>query len=527
MRWLHPSGIALALLTCAASAAAQDPADDDVAAGQARGVDGQRGQDGEDGASAEDELVFYGSGVGVYRLRVNFMNELPLSPAVPGTDPRATDELGQEFWVNQWFRIRLETGLRDRIRLVGEMDVFDGLVVGQFAQGVSAADRPRDDATAFPGAQPRALYLEWSPALTHIQAGLTPVAWGLGILDNDGAVEPPFGDFRYGDTAVRVALTTQPWGAESPVHLGFGGDLIFEDQLADVRDGDLAWRGILAAAYREGERRLGLYGIYRHQRSEVERANRTVDDTRDSVTLDAYARWDVDDPSGGTLFGAIEAAYTHVELEVGGPLARGSSGRDELLVVGQVGRRTSSVDLVFELGYASGGGGLDRAVIHPDHRVGLLLFPEVIAWQTARAATLLEMSELLGGPVPAGTRFAPTEGGVAGAVYLFPRATWRITEWMRFRVGAVWGHSVTDVVDPFRQAVQGTRANYRGGDPGNRDLGLELDGQLHAEGELSAGVLVSGGLEGAWFFPGHAFDDASGDTMDPLGLFRVRAGLAF
>ncbi len=523
MRPAHLLGIASALLATAASAAAQDELEAGAQAGSGAALEDEPGAAAQ--AGSEDDLVLYGEGVGQYRLRASFMNEIPLSPPVPGTVPADTDELGQEFWVSQWFRVRLELGVRDRIRLVGEADAFEGLVVGQFTQGVEAARRAREKATAFPGVQARALFLEWIDESYRVQGGLVPVHWGLGIFDNDAAHEPPFGDYRYGDVVTRLALTARPWGADSPVHLGVAGDLVYEDQRAQIRDDDTAWRGVLAAAYQKDERRLGVLGVYRHQRSDVERGGRQVADLTDEVTLDVYARWDVEDPSGGEVFGALEAAYTHSELRLGGPVSRTDSGRDLLAVVGQLGRTSGSVDVVFELGYASDGG-LDRAVIHPDHQVGLLLFPEVVAWQTARAATLLERL-VIEGPVPAGTPLAPTEGGVAGAVYLFPTVTWRIASFLRLRLGAVWAHAVADVVDPYRLGAEGTRANYRGGDPDNRDLGLELDGQLHAQGELSPGVVLSGGLEGAWLLPGHAFDDAAGDTLDPLGLFRVRLGLTF
>jgi hypothetical protein len=526
MRRLHLLGILPALLAAApASAEEEDDQDSPEASADHPGGVRAEGAGGPRSTTDDAPIIVYGEGIGEYRLRASFLSELPLSPVIPG-DASDTDELGQEFWVDQWFRVRLDFGVRDRLRFVGETDAFDGVVVGQFTRGVEAADRAREAATAFPGIRPRALFFEWTPEQLSLTAGLTPVHWGLGIFDNDGAREPPFGDYRYGDLMTRIAVTLQPFGPDSPLYVGGGGDLVFEDQMADIRDGDLAWRGVLAAVYREEERRLGLYTAYRHQRSDVDRNGTEVSDVLDGVTVDVFARWDGTDPSGGKVFGALEAFYTHSEVRVGGGrLTPIEPGRDEVGAAAQIGRLSSHVDASFELGYASEGG-LDRAVIHPDHRVGLILFPEVIAWQSARAATLIE-SELLEGRVPAATPLVPTEGGVANAVYLQPVVTWRMSKHLRARFGAVWARAVTDVVDPYRLAVEGRRANYRGGDPRNHDYGLELDAQLHAEGELARGIVLSGGLEAAWFLPGHAFDDAAGETMDPLGLFRVRTGLTF
>ena len=33
--------------------------------------------------------------------------------------------------------------------------------------------------------------------------------------------------------------------------------------------------------------------------------------------------------------------------------------------------------------------------------------------------------------------------------------------------------------------------------------------------------------EGGVFFPGHAFDDASGETMSDVGLLQLRAGMSW
>ena len=497
--------------------------------------DGQ--QDGEE-APAADELVFYGEAVGEYRLRANYMSDIPLAPELPGSPGTQPEELGQNFWVGQWLRLAIELGLRDRLRIVGEADVFDGLVVGQFTEGVDVAERPRAEASAFPGAEPRALYAEWTPDWGKAQAGLTPVHWGLGILQNDGDHEPPFGDYDHGDTALRLAVVTQPFGDDAPLFAGIAGDLVYHDQLAHLPDGQEAWRGELVLAYRDGRQRAGLLATYRTQSDDREDdRGRDLGGVLTRVVLDLYAHLEGEWDETGRLFFEAEAALGRTQTEGLIPTPEPPPGEDiprpppylfesdryDLRVVGRMGRRSGHVDVVLEGGYASGWSTesqLGRATLHPDHQVGLIMFPEVVAWQNARSLTLFRDAR---GPIPSGDIFEPTQGGVAAAFYLYPVVTWRLFEWLRARFGAVWGHASSDVNDPTR----GLGFNYRGGDAGNRDLGLELDAQIHAEGELNRGIVLSGGVEGGYFLPGHAFDDPEGRTMAPVGLLRARLGLTF
>jgi hypothetical protein len=164
----------------------------------------------------------------------------------------------------------------------------------------------------------------------------------------------------------------------------------------------------------------------------------------------------------------------------------------------------------------------------PDHRVGLVLFPEVLAMMSARAAFLAE-DPTLGGRPPRGSALIPTNGGVSGAFYFFPHLAWRPLEWMEVRLGGVLAFASADVVDPYAQRLESRTVNVRGGDPTQRDLGVEVDAAVRMHGALSAetGVELEGGLEGGVLFPGRAFDDAMGVRMGEVGLVRARVGLRY
>jgi hypothetical protein len=168
---------------------------------------------------------------------------------------------------------------------------------------------------------------------------------------------------------------------------------------------------------------------------------------------------------------------------------------------------------------------LRRFAFSSDHNVGLVLFDEVMAWQTARAATLATDPDLSGMPAP-GVDLLPTDGGVAGSAYLSATLQVNPTPAWRLYGGVLAAMATSDVVDPYRLQATGAVVNYRGGDPSARDLGIEIDvgvGRRHKLGPTE----LHYGLEAGVLLPGDAFADASGQRMDSVALARARAKLAF
>jgi hypothetical protein len=183
-----------------------------------------------------------------------------------------------------------------------------------------------------------------------------------------------------------------------------------------------------------------------------------------------------------------------------------------------------------ELGWASGdANSLDdeqnRFVMDPDHNVGLVLFDEVLAWQSARAATLAQDPALVGYDAR-GARLLPTNGGVAGAMYVNPRAILRPVPWGDLRLGAVFARSTTDVVDPFLQKKLGGPVNSQGGDSTRRNLGVEIDLGFEVKW-VQEWTTIHGGVQAGMLFPGGAFDDEEGKAMDEVGLVSLRLGLTW
>jgi hypothetical protein len=522
-----------AAIRAALEAAGAEPVDDDaVRAALAESAEEDAAVD----ATADAPTLYRERGPfalsGEYRFRFHAMTDLALQ-----TQERAgyPDELGQNVFGTQWLRLTPRLAGRG-VELVGQIDLFDGLVFGDRTRGVDTAELPRDEHDAFRagGVDPRWLYVSWRSPVGVVRAGLQPSHWGLGLLANDGDHEVPFGDYRYGNRNIRVLFATRPFGADVPFNVILAGDLVYADPIARLREDQRAWQAVMAALYGDEDRGVGAYVVYRHQTSDARGGGpipAQIEERLKVWIVDAFARWDFAEPSGGKLFAGFEGIYFHGTANLARTTENPNQDVRQGLFAMQVGREGETVDAVLEGGWSSGDANPDddvqrRATMHPDHRIGLILFPELLAWSSARASNLARSDELVGRPSP-GSDLLPTDGGVSGAAYLFNHYTVRPVEWLDLRAGWVWGRATTDVVDPYRARAESRQVGWRGGDRRNRDLGVEVDASVVAHLTLPRELDLELGIEGGVAVPGRAFDDADGGRMNTVGLLRLRAGLAF
>jgi hypothetical protein len=227
--------------------------------------------------------------------------------------------------------------------------------------------------------------------------------------------------------------------------------------------------------------------------------------------------------------GAAQIGYAHVARGAAPSAASAATGADA---------KSSPVDwgdLVaqLEIGYASGDadpydGTEKRFTFDPNHKVGLLLFDEVMRWQTARAATAAQDPLLSNAnrPTP-GVDLLPSNGGVFGAQYIYPTAIVRPRPWLDLKAGAVVAQTTADYVDPYRVALQGAYVNYQGGTPRKHDLGVELDAGAEARFAFDSGVRFNVGAQGGVLFPGGALEDVSGARMHAPWIAIGRLGMMF
>jgi hypothetical protein len=174
-----------------------------------------------------------------------------------------------------------------------------------------------------------------------------------------------------------------------------------------------------------------------------------------------------------------------------------------------------------ETDYASGTsdttlkGPLTQFHFAEDTNVGLLLFKQVLAYQTAReaaAATAL-LTSLHAPTIP--VESIATKGALTDAFVLFPQADYRPIKNVLLRGGVMFSWAPAGVFDPIATAerrssgqYQHIVVNYNGGVPGNY-YGTELDGR--AQWRYLDHFAFD--LEGAMLFPGSALVDEDGHAV--------------
>jgi hypothetical protein len=486
---------------------------------------------------------------GEYQLRYRAMSDLRLQ--APVRHPEATT-LGQNQYLYHWLRIHARFSFKDKVSLVAQIDFPRGLIVGDTTRYVDAA-RDSLSQAKWSEVHPRWLYLEYDSPIGIFRLGQQGSHWGMGLVANDGDHPTLFGDYQRGSLSERLLFATTPLGKGSPLSVAVAGDVIFQDQTADlVLDHDRAFQGVLALLYRTKPAEVGFYGVIRHQ----ERDHVAVDALTpytDSLTvgvLDVTGKFNTKVPGTSAFaYGQLEAAVILGSTS----FLRGAYGRatdptlkrdDELVrsfgAAAMLGAtrvtgtgKDAWGDLVAEVetGYASGDadsndGVSKRFTFDANHRVGLVLFNQVLAWKTARSATIAQDPDLVARAAP-GLGFLPSKGGVFGAQYLNPRMIVRPRRWLDLKTGVVIAQTTADLVDPYHQGALGNIATYDGGDPRRHDLGLELDFGANVRVPVDTTATVQAGVEGGVLFPGHAFDDVNGGRLANQYLVNLALGIQF
>ncbi|MBX3220717.1 MAG: hypothetical protein KF795_09370 [Labilithrix sp.] len=553
-------------------------ADDDAAAGVPKDFPRLVFDTGRPDVPAPDPEAYRFTVHGEHQLRYQVQRSFPLSATASAIDRRpglVEQSLGQNQFLSHWLRLTPRLQMLDTLELVGQLDLVTGVIAGDKARDTRADMTPRDEYNGFSNVQPRWLYAQWRLPFGVVRVGQQPNHWGMGILANDGDHPTLFGDYRYGSISERILFATKPGGKDSDFYLAVAGDLVFRDQTARLSRGQQAFQGVLAAFYENGQNKLGVFSTFRHQENDKTSGSPIFGytDELDAVAIDVHGRIAAPIPGDADafVFGEAEAAYilgstnfirtADQALEGGRTQVRSYGGAAKIGLVRRAwstgfwrnggeaeARRTSASylgapsskgvpfgELVAELevGYASGDadpydGTQRRFVFDPNHRVGLLLFDEVLRFQTARAATAATDPLLTNATRPTpGVDLLPSNGGVFGAQYINPTAIYRPRHWLDLKAGVVVAQSTSDVVDPYRLATGGSYVNYRGGNPRKKDLGVELDAGFEGRFPLQYGLKAQVGAQAGVLFPGGALEDANGVRMNTQWIVIGRVGLLF
>ncbi len=433
-------------------------------------------------------------------------------------------------------RVRLAPQLRYRgFGLVAEGDLVTGTLSGLPSSELRLGATPHP---LFRPAELRQLYLEYKAETWVVRAGQQASNWGLGLVANNGgsdAAPGEFGDARFGDLTWRAALVGRPfygmgglWRAVEPI---LAADLIVRDDTADFSAGDRALQGVFALRFNaDADRNFGVYTVYRRQRA----VNGPDADARstDAFVIDVAGRWKWRNEATGleTKLGAEAALITGRTTQSRADTAPEYALR-QLGAVAKASVRKDAWEGYLDLGWASGDHNPYDAQLQgfrfdADYHAGLLLFREVLGWQTARTYARATDPDIAGVP-PEGVELYPTRGAVHNAAYIFPRVRHAITETFDLYGGPLFALSTSSMTDPFASRLEGgTPRNALGGRPG-RYLGTELDVGLQARLRPVQGMTGAATVEAGYLIPGAAFDDAGGNPMKPVAAARLKLSVGF
>jgi hypothetical protein len=108
-----------------------------------------------------------------------------------------------------------------------------------------------------------------------------------------------------------------------------------------------------------------------------------------------------------------------------------------------------------------------------------------------------------------------------------PTLIFRPREELDLKAGVLLAQATEDVVDPSSFLTMGARNNYDGGASSARDLGVEIDAGIEWRVSAYRGLNLELGAQGGIFFPGHAFDSASGERLSTQYIGVGRLGVQF
>jgi hypothetical protein len=428
-------------------------------------------------------------------------------------------------------RLRISPEVRYwRFGFVAEVDTASGALAGLPAEGLLAERVPHQPIAAL---DVRQIYGEYKWATGVFRVGQQASNWGLGLLANSGAKDAEAGDFGqayFGTLAYRAAIAGRPLFALGGVFRAIEPiialDLIARDSNADFAMGDRAFQGIFALRFnKDADNNVGIYTVVRRQ-------------GREGVT-DGGAQTNVFvfDVAGKWQFLKTDQQVLNVGFElaaVNGTTTQARNEASSLLTVRQLGAalkssyRYGKAQVYFDMGYASGDqnpsdGYVENFRFDRDFNVGLVLFDEVLGYQSARASARASDPMLVGQP-PEGADLLPTGGAVTGAFYLNPRVRYGAREWLDVYGGPVFAFATAALTDPFNTRVYGggVPLNALGGTPGSY-LGTELDFGTQLRWKPWKELVLSTTAELGLLLPGNAFTLRGGNgVMAPVGMARLR-----
>lgn len=356
----------------------------------------------------------------------------------------------------------------------------------------------------------------------RLSVGRMVSAWGLGLLAQDGAVDPfQFGVKRAGSVVDRIQLASMPaaWFGDPrtafPLFVVLAIDRVVLDDLAALSAEERARNLVAALLYKTQTSALGLYAVSRSQEDD-----RGL--TIDATVLDFFA-------AHGARMGRwkVQAATEWLWINGETTYFRTPTNPDKLLLRQYGGAvrlqaERSRFGARFEVGLASGDdrpfddtvGNLKFAT---DYRVGMAMFGEGIRRMSAVGAANLADPRFTGS-APQGFERLSTGGAVSQAMYINPVVRFEPFADVALIGGLLWARAPLPLVDPYQTGLAGGAPRNQRAGRASRDLGLEVDGAVRWRKDLGAGLALHVRLDAGVWLPGSAFDDLDNRPAAAVGI---------
>ncbi len=373
--------------------------------------------------------------------------------------------------------------------------------------------------------------------LATLRVGLMTSQWGMGLVANDGnhALDARRDDWfvlpTTGDRVLRAQLVLQPFGRSTGplrgLFLAGSFDQVEEDANAIRSRSDDAVQGVFAARlFFSKVRSAGLYYVQRDQ-------------TFGSGVHPSLRVHVID----GTFDFDFRSDGQGLRLMGEGALIVGTTGlapspsfpEHDVLQSAAVARARwdaglTGLRLELDAGWLSGDDNIEDRTqnafkANPNYQQGILMFSEVLGWQSGRARVTASDPLYVGYPSADLDRLA-TGGSVTSAITVFPKVGYRVADGLEVYGGALFAWSPRVPVDPFstRSVGGGQPRNFLSQAPDGHALGTELD--LGVVGTLAPAdwpIVVALRAEYGLLLPGGAL--AGLDADSPIHGGRVTLGL--
>lgn len=425
----------------------------------------------------------------------------------------------------------------------------------------------------------RQAMLTYKSRIGNFAIGATTFGWGQGMLSNSGSGRRPaerggrevmddsFGDARYGDRAIRAMYATKPLyylsGGEITENITsvIGFDFGLQDETSTfirpahesnrVAEGagflermirDQSYSAVLALKHERGGYSSGVFATRRW----VSFAPKPLQDAFVTMpyptdlkvwAIDLSIDYEKQLTESVSVYAAAEGALvtgsTNYVRNASCP-GNTDDNRCQISQQGFVARTgVKAGGLTFDLlgGYASGDGNpFDASVTNfrmdRDFKVGMILFDQVVAWQSAAQVRRASDPGVTNEP-SAGLELLSTAGSITNAIFVNPTVRYEVIEGLGLMGGVLWGMAPQRYTDAFWVTRTSEKTNLFGV-PAGHSYGFEFDLGASYTREIAKGIDLNVGIQGGYFLPGDAFAfNEDGKPMASVYLAKLRTAVVF